>query len=143
MEQMNYDEADLFAIEHGAAANGIRLDEGESIFLARELDYVKTKVYEVEYPALTATTLFPVTSEIPSYAKTFTYGVWDAVGMARIIADYSDDLPNVGVNYREETGKVFSLGNFYEYSLMEIEHHRQPARICQLVWLTLPVERTT
>ena len=45
MEQMNYDEADLFAIEHGAAANGIRLDEGESIFLARELDYVKTKVY--------------------------------------------------------------------------------------------------
>ncbi|WP_277611997.1 major capsid family protein, partial [Enterobacter bugandensis] len=27
---------------------------------------------------------------------------------------------NVGVNYREETGKVFSLGNFYEYSLMEI-----------------------
>lgn len=40
--------------------------------------------------------------------------------MARIIADYSDDLPNVGVNYREETGKVFSLGNFYEYSLMEI-----------------------
>lgn len=120
MEQMNYDEADLFAIEHGAAANGIRLDEGESIFLARELDYVKTKVYEVEYPALTATTLFPVTSEIPSYAKTFTYGVWDAVGMARIIADYSDDLPNVGVNYREETGKVFSLGNFYEYSLMEI-----------------------
>lgn len=32
MEQMNYDEADLFAIEHGAAANGIRLDEGESIF---------------------------------------------------------------------------------------------------------------
>lgn len=35
MEQMNYDEADLFAIEHGAAANGIRLDEGsQSSWLA-------------------------------------------------------------------------------------------------------------
>lgn len=81
---------------------------------------MKSKVYEKEYPALTATTLFPVTSEIPSYAKTFTYGVWDAVGMARILADYSDDLPPVGVNYREETGKVYPLGNYYEYSLMEI-----------------------
>ena len=63
MEQMNYDEADLQAIQLSAAANGLRLDEGESIFLARELDYVKSKVYEVEYPALTATTLFPVNSE--------------------------------------------------------------------------------
>lgn len=50
MEQMNYDEADLFAIEHGAAANGIRLDEGESIFTARELDYVKTRFTKSNIP---------------------------------------------------------------------------------------------
>ncbi|WP_158782494.1 DUF2184 domain-containing protein [Pantoea sp. BAV 3049] len=120
MEHMNYDEADLNAIQAGMAVQGMNMDEGESIFLARELDYVKQRVYEKKYPALTATTLFPVTSELPSYIKTFTYGIWDAVGMARIIADYSDDLPNVSVNYREETGKVYSLGNFYEYSLEEI-----------------------
>lgn len=118
MSQMNYDEADLRSIQ--AVAQQMNMDEGESIFLARELEVVKSAVYEKEYPGLMATTLFPVTSEIPNWAKTFTYGVFDAVGMARIIADYSDDLPNVGANYREETGKVFSLGNFYEYDLQEI-----------------------
>ncbi|WP_050862593.1 DUF2184 domain-containing protein [Enterobacter kobei] len=117
---MNYDELDLQAIEVSSMLAGMNMDEGESIFLARELDYVKSRVYEKEYPALTATTLFPVTSEIPSWAKTFTYGIFDAVGMAKIIADYSDDLLNVGVNFREETGKVYALGNFYQYSIMEI-----------------------
>ena len=120
MPTINYDEADLQAIKLGSAATGMNMDEGESIFLARELDFVKAKVYEKQYPALTATTLFPVTSEVPSYAKTFTYGILDAVGMAKIIADYSDDLPNVGANFRQETAKVYSLGNFYEYSIDEI-----------------------
>ncbi|SEQ64363.1 hypothetical protein SAMN05216522_1058 [Rosenbergiella nectarea] len=118
MSQMNYDEADLCSIQ--AAAQHMNMDEGESIFLARELEVVKATVYEKEYPGLMATTLFPVTSEIPNWAKTFTYGVFDAVGMARIIADYSDELPNVGANYREETGKIFPLGTYYEYDLQEI-----------------------
>lgn len=131
MQNMNYDEADLHSIQVSAAANGIHLDEGTSIFLARELDYVKAKVYEKEHPALTATTLFPVSNEVPDYAKTFTYGVFDAVGMAKIIADYSDDLPNVGVNFREETGKVWSLGNFYEYSLQEIRESQATGKNLQ------------
>lgn len=77
-------------------------------------------MYEKEYAALTATTLFPVSNEVPGYAKTFTYGIFDSIGMAKIIADYSDNLPNVGASYREQTGKVWALGNFYEYSLQEV-----------------------
>lgn len=118
MPQMNYDEADLRSIQ--AAAQHMNMDEGESIFLARELEVVKSTVYEKEYPGLMATTLFPVTSEIPNWADTFSFGIFDAVGMARIISDYSDDLPNVGANYRRETGTVHALGNFYEYSLQEV-----------------------
>lgn len=120
MQNMTYDEADLHSIQVSAAANGIHLDASDALFLARELDYVKAKVYEKEYAALTATTLFPVSNEVPGYAKTFTYGVFDPIGMAKIIGDYSDNLPNVGASYKEQTGKVWALGNFYEYSLQEV-----------------------
>ena len=35
-----------------------------SVFFARELDYVKSQSYDVEYPEFTALKLFPVSSEI-------------------------------------------------------------------------------
>lgn len=117
---MNYDEADLTAIKVGAAVSGMNMDDGTSIFLARELDHIKAQAYEVEYAGMSATKLFDVTSEVPSYAQTMTVGVFDSVAMAKICADYSDDLPNVGVNYRQESVRIHRLGNHYRYSLDEI-----------------------
>lgn len=116
-----YDEFDLEVIIAQAMASGNRMDEGFSLFLARQLDYLKTRAYEVEYSPLSALSIFPVTSELPDDVKTFTYGVYDSVGMAKVIADYSDDLPMVDVNYREETGKIFRLGDAYAYSLDEVK----------------------
>lgn len=116
-----YDEFDLETIVAQAMATGTRMDEGMSLFLARQLDYVKSRAYEVEYGAMSALNIFPVTSEIPDDARTFTYGIFDSVGMAKIIADYSDDLPMVDANYREETGKVYRIGDAYAYSLDEVK----------------------
>lgn len=114
-----YDEFDLQLIIQQAMNQGERLDEGLSVFMARQLDYLKTRAYEVERSPLSALAIFPVTSELPDWAQTFTYGVWDDVGMAKIIADYSDDLPMVDVNYREEGGKIYRLGDAYGFSLDE------------------------
>jgi len=116
-----YDEFELETIIAQAMASGQRLDEGLSIFLARQLDYLKTQAYEVEYAPMSAMGIFPVTSELPDDVMTFTYGIWDSVGMAKIIADYSDDLPAVDANYREETGKIYRLGDSYHYSLDELK----------------------
>lgn len=116
-----YDEFDLETIIAQAMARGLRLDEGQSIFMARQVDYLKTKAYEVEYGPMSALSIFPVTSELPDDVMTFTYGVWDNVGMAKVIADYSDDLPAVDANYREETGRVWRLGDAYHFSLDEMK----------------------
>lgn len=116
-----YDEFDLETIIAQAMATGQRLDEDMSIFLARQLDYLKTQAYEVEYSPMSALAIFPVTNELPDDVRTFTYGIWDAVGMAKIIADYSDDLPTVDANYREETGRIWRLGDAYHYSLDEMK----------------------
>ncbi|AEX65677.1 major head protein [Xanthomonas phage vB_XveM_DIBBI] len=123
-----YDEFDLETIIAQAMANGQRMDEGQSIFLARQLDYLKTKAYEVEYGPMSALSIFPVTNELPDDVRTFTYGIWDAVGMAKIIADYSDDLPSVDANYREETGRIWRLGDSYHYSLDELKAAQRTGR---------------
>lgn len=116
-----YDEFDLETIIAQAMAQGQRYDEGFSLFLARQLDYLKTQAYEVEYSPMSAMAIFPVTNELPDDVMTFTYGIYDAVGMAKIIADYSDDLPSVDANYREETGKIYRIGDSYHYSLDELK----------------------
>ena len=116
-----YDEFDLETIIAQAMASGMRLDDDMSIFLARQLDYLKAQAYEVEDAPMSALSIFPVTNELPDDVKTFTYGIWDAVGMAKIIADYSDDLPAVDANYREETGKIYRFGDAYHYSLDEMK----------------------
>lgn len=116
-----YDQLDLESLIHQALNQNIRLDEGLSLFTARQLDYLKTKAYEVEYGPMSAMSIFPVTNELPDWAMTFTYGVFDSVGMAKLIADYSDDLPMVDANYREETGRIYRIGDAYSYSLDEVK----------------------
>ena len=47
------------------ASPNTRFDSAEeaSVFFARELDHVKAKTYDVEYPELTALSNFPISSE--------------------------------------------------------------------------------
>ena len=44
--------------------------EDASVFFARELDHVKAQSYDVEYPELTALSLFPITHEADAGAET-------------------------------------------------------------------------
>lgn len=67
----HYDAAEARILRNDAiisavmASDGARFDSAEdaSVFFARELDYVKTKSYDVQYPELTALTLFPISHE--------------------------------------------------------------------------------
>lgn len=118
-QHMNYDAGDLAAIMEGGERLGIeRQDEG--IFLARQLDYVKTRIYEVETPSMTGLQLVPVSTEVPEWAESFTYRTFDEVGMAKFISNYADDLPRVDVMGTEETLKLKSMGDAYGYSLDEM-----------------------
>ena len=63
------------------------LDEAASIFLARELQYVRRKVLEVPKAPLEAFTVFPVQTEVPAGAETAYQRVYDAVGVAKLISN--------------------------------------------------------
>ena len=94
--------------------------EGASVFFARELDYVKSQSYDVEYPELTALSLFPMSSEVDPGAETVTYYSYDKVGLAKIISNYATDLPRADVKGKPTTAIIKSLGASYGYSIQEM-----------------------
>lgn len=125
---MNYDRADEAALRSGVICMSFggkvtRADgtsESVSVFFARELDYVKSQTYDVVYPEMTALSLFPVSSEVPEGAESFTYYSYDQTGLAVIINNYATDLPRADVKGKPTTGYVKSIGTSYGYSVQEM-----------------------
>lgn len=108
------------------ASEGTHFDSAEdaSVFFARELDFVKTQSYDVEYPELTALSLFPISSEVDPGAETVTYYTYDRNGVAKVIDNYSTDLPRADVNGKPSFAQVKSLGDSYGYSAQEMRASR-------------------
>ena len=97
------------------------LDAGESIFFARELEFVKTQTYDIKYPDLKARVLFPLDFSTNAGAESITYEQYDQVGMAKIISNYADDLPRADVKGKEFTAKVRTIADSFGYNYDEVQ----------------------
>lgn len=104
------------------------LDEGESIFFARELEHLKAKTYDIKYPDLKARQLFMPDFEANAGADTITYQQFSQVGMAKIISNYADDLPRADVAGKEFTSKVRTIASSYGYNFDEIQAAKMAGR---------------
>lgn len=120
MKHMHYDAADLAGVLIFAPAMGVEMRQDDSIFLARQLDYVKARTYERKLPPMQGLRLVPISTDVPEYAETVTYRVFDQVGMAKVVANYADDLPRADVKGREITVRVKDIGDSYGYSVNEL-----------------------
>lgn len=101
-------------------SGGARLDANESIFFARQLEFIRPKIYDIKRPPLSALARFPIDRTVPEWAETITYRMYDGTAVAKIIASYADDLPMVGISGREYASKVKTLGDAYGWSTAEI-----------------------
>lgn len=127
-KSMRYDQNDYDALLHSKIPAALVEtpqmnfddDSDASVFFARELDYVKSQSYDVEYPEFTALKLFPVSSEINPGTETVTYYSYDKTGMAKIISNYATDLPRADVKGKPTTAIIKSLGDSYGYSIQEM-----------------------
>jgi hypothetical protein len=113
-------DSDVADIQSASASSAERLDANESIFFARQLEYIRPKIYDVKRPKLSALEVFPIDTSVPEWAETITYRMFDATGIAKIIASYADDLPMVGISGKEFASKVKSLGDAYGWSAHEL-----------------------
>lgn len=130
----SYDQADYEALRHSnipkALTETARFDSADnaSVFFARELDYVKSKSYDKQYPEFTALKLFPVSSEVPEGAETITYYSYEKTGFAKIIANYANDLPRADVKGEPTTSPIKSIGASYGYSMQEMRASRMAGK---------------
>ena len=128
----HYDSTEMRALKNSAipaaimASPGTRFDSAEdaSMFFARELDHVKAQSYDVQYPEFTALNLFPISSEADPGAETITYYTYDKTGLAKIIDNYSTDLPRADVNGKPSYATIKSIGDSYGYSAQEMRASR-------------------
>ena len=98
----------------------VNLDANETVFFARELESKKARAYDVVKAPLKAFDLFPVDTSAGAGAETIVYEQYDMTGLAKVIANYADDLPRADVKGKEFTARIKSIGNSYGYSLQEI-----------------------
>jgi hypothetical protein len=97
-----------------------RLDASESAFLLRQLEYVATRTYDVQYPLLYARKYIPINNTIDRAASSYTYSQYSQVGMAKLLASYADDLPRSDVYAKEFNSAIKPIGASYGYNIQEI-----------------------
>lgn len=132
---MNYDVKDANAIlksniPDGLVSENLRFDSAEdaSVFFARELDYVKAKSYDKQYPQFTAEQNFPISHEVNEGADTVTYYSYEKTGFAKIISNYAQDLPRADVKGHASTAMVKSIGASYGYSMQDMRASRMAGK---------------
>jgi len=104
----------------GTQNNPLRLDRGESVFFAREVEHIKHRTYDMKLRDLKAFELIPVSYDAGPGVTEITFRRYASVGFAKVIADYAKDFPRVDVHGVEETVRVKSIGVSYGYNLKEI-----------------------
>lgn len=100
-------------------------DANETEFLERELNVLRTKVLEVQYPELKARLFAPKASDIPSSATVYSYKIYDRVGQAQFGSYDSKDEHRIDAKAREEFGRVYPVTASYDFTINEL---REAAR---------------
>ncbi len=98
----------------------VALDANETFFFARELEYIKSKSYDIQFPEMKAFKHIPISTEAGEGAQSITYAQFEETGLARVIESYADDLPRADIRGKEYTSPVKSIGVSYGYSVQEI-----------------------
>lgn len=123
-----------------------RNDAGEAIYFARQLEFILPEVYKVEHPGLMYPEALPFVTGVPAYAEFVTYVMWDVLGVAKIVANYADDLPRVDVQGKQFSQRVVTLGDSVGWNWMELlqsEETGQPIDRTKLDAAFEAIERLT
>jgi len=105
-----------------------RYDANEGLFMAKELEKIKTKSYDVLYPEFTATKNIPVSTDAGPGAETITYFQYDSVGVAKIISNYGTDTPRIDLVGKKFTSDIKGVADSYGYSIQDVRAARMAGK---------------
>lgn len=97
------------------------LDSNQTVFFLRELEAIKSKTFDEKQRPLKSASLIPVDTSAGAGAANITYRSYSAIGLAKLISNYADDIPMVDVFGEEVSIKVFHIAAGYKYDVFEIK----------------------
>jgi hypothetical protein len=99
------------------------LDAPGAAIFARQLEDIDAIAYNYQFPDLIAETLLPTRTIAPG--KTiYTWRGYSRVGMAKVVANYADDIPRVDILGEEQYVKVRRLADSWGTNIDEIDLSR-------------------
>jgi len=98
-----------------------RLDANETMVLAQQLEFLRARSVDIERPEFKARRLVPITSEVDPGAETWAYTQWDRVGMAKVVANYADDIPKVATFAKKFVQTVETIALGYGWSWLDLQ----------------------
>lgn len=108
------------AMRHDSGGDGRRMDVGETMALALQLESMRARVWEAKYPPVKARQYIPVASEDDPGADTVAYEVEEEQGQAKIITNNGNDLSSVTTSNLKVTRPIVSVGVAFHYTLQDI-----------------------
>lgn len=112
---------DAAYVQKLAMDSGYRLDNNGAAFLAREMENILPRSYDVLKAPLSAQRLFPSAQLSPAAAEVSTYKIFKDYGKgAAIITDYSDDMPKVETALDTKSYNIREIASAYSISIQEI-----------------------
>lgn len=103
------------------AFHDYNFDSAESDFVRRELEHLKSRVFDIKFAELKARQFVPVSTEVDPGATSVTYEQGDRRGVAKILGNNAKDIPRVDVLTKEFNRPVRMLGAAYGWTLKEVK----------------------
>lgn len=104
------------------------MDANESVLFPRELEHIKSRVWQVPRKPNKALDIFPISQDASPADKTITWREWDQVGAAVFMQDYFTEVPMADVFAVERSINVHSLANGYQVSIQELRESVQEGK---------------
>lgn len=94
--------------------------DSESMFVARQLEYIRAGVHKVQYTDLVYDRLLPINRSVSPAKREYTIRIMDGVGEATVVGEDTETFPMVDAELSERTMRFFNIGLGYRYSIDEI-----------------------
>lgn len=98
----------------------LRNDAATTAYVARQLEYLRPAMFEIQYPALKGKRWVPINSSMPVGAEQYTITIMDGVGEVKHVKDFAKDVSRVEVSTRQASMNVFSMAISYAWNINEL-----------------------
>jgi hypothetical protein len=105
-----------------------RADANETSLVAFSLTAVALDALTYDYPELVFRQLAPLQDGLSPGTENYRWDELDWRGMAKIIENYADDLPDVSAYIRTNTGIIKSIGDAFQYTKQDVRRVMEARR---------------